>query len=130
MIATTNVDVASPRFKADPYPFYAHLRAQAPVFRITLPSRQPAWLVSRYDDVLMVLKDDRFAKDRRKALTPDQMSKEPWMPPMFRVIESNMLMTDEPEHRRLRMLVHQAFTPRIVDQMRTQIQTLTDDLLD
>ena len=55
-------DLASPRFKANPYPFYARLRAEAPVYRTRLATRQ-VWLVTRYDDVLMVLKDERFAKD-------------------------------------------------------------------
>ena len=31
------IDIASPEFKADPYPFYARLRAEAPVHRVTLP---------------------------------------------------------------------------------------------
>jgi len=30
------VDLASPEFKADPYPFFARLREQAPVCRVTL----------------------------------------------------------------------------------------------
>ena len=44
-------DLASPRFKAGPHPFYARLRAEAPVWRTTLPDRRAAWLVTRYDDV-------------------------------------------------------------------------------
>src|SRR5947207_8320018 len=41
------VNIASPEFKADPFPFYARLRADAPVYRTTLPTREPAWLVTR-----------------------------------------------------------------------------------
>jgi cytochrome P450 len=55
-------DLASPRFKANPYPFYARLRADAPVYRITLAYWAPVWLVTRYDDALTVLKDERFAQ--------------------------------------------------------------------
>ncbi len=55
------VNVTDATFKADPFPFYAQLRAEAPVFPVTLPTRQRAWLVTRYDDVLTVLKDERFA---------------------------------------------------------------------
>ncbi len=55
-------DLASPRFKANPYPFYARLRAEAPVCRAsTFYAR--AWLVTRYDDVLALIKDHRFSKD-------------------------------------------------------------------
>lgn len=130
MNAMTHVNVTSPQFKADPYPFYAYLRAEAPVYRVTLPTKEQVWLVSRYDDALMVLKDDRFVKDRRNAPASGQAAKRPWMPRMVQVLERNMLSLDEPDHKRLRMLVHQAFTPRLVEQMRDQVQTLTDDLLD
>ena len=61
-----NVDIASPEFKANPYPFYARLRAEAPVCRVTLPSKQTVWLITRYEDVAMALKDERFAKDIRR----------------------------------------------------------------
>jgi cytochrome P450 len=60
-------DLASPAFKADPYPFYVRLRAEAPVWRATLRDRRTAWLVTRYEDVARVLKDDAFAKDKLNA---------------------------------------------------------------
>jgi cytochrome P450 PksS len=41
-------DLASPQFKANPYPFYARLRAKAPVWRTALPDKRTAWLVIRY----------------------------------------------------------------------------------
>jgi len=39
-------DLASPRFKANPYPLYARLRDEAPVWRTTLPDKRAAWLVT------------------------------------------------------------------------------------
>ena len=45
------VNLASPDFKANPYPFYARLRAEAPVYHTTLPTGETAWLITRYDDV-------------------------------------------------------------------------------
>src|SRR5437588_482776 len=124
------VDVTDPTFKANPFPFYAQLRAEAPVFPVMLPTKQRAWLITRYDDVLNALKDERFAKDRRHAMTPEQLKKSPWIPPMFKPLERNMLDLDSPDHTRLRTLVHKAFTPRMVEKMRYQIQDLTDKLLD
>ena len=41
------VDLASPEFKADPYPFFARLRETAPVCRVILPGKQAAWLLTR-----------------------------------------------------------------------------------
>src|SRR5437660_3797369 len=133
--ATTSInsivpgDVTNASFKANPFPFYAQLRAEAPVFPVTL-MKQRAWLITRYDDVLNVLKDERFAKDRRNAMTPEQLKKLPWIPPMFKPLEHNMLDLDSPDHTRLRTLVHKAFTPRLIEQMRDQIQALTNELLE
>lgn len=126
----TSIDVIAPAFKANPFPFYAHLRAEAPVFPVTIPVKRRAWLVTRYDDVLQVLKDERFAVNRRNAMTPAQLKKQPWIPPMLKPLEQNMLSLDSPDHTRLRTLVHKAFTPRLVEGMRGQIQTLTNELLD
>jgi len=128
--ADGEVNIASPAFKANPFPFYARLRAEAPVFRVTLPDRQTAWLITRYDDVVQVLRDERLAKDRLRALTPGQMAKQPWVPAMFQPLARNMLDLDPPDHTRLRALVHKAFTPRLVEAMRPRVERLTGELLD
>ncbi|MGZ3645006.1 MAG: cytochrome P450 family protein [Ktedonobacteraceae bacterium] len=128
----TQVDVTSANFKANPFPFYAQLRAEAPVFPVTIsmPTKQRAWLITRYSDVQDVLKDARFAKNPRNAMSPEQLKKRPWIPPMFKPLEQNMLDLDSPDHTRLRALVHKAFTPRLIEQMRDEIQALTNELLD
>src|SRR5690349_10868987 len=123
-------NLASPKFKANPYPFYARLRAEAPFYRTTLPDRQAAWLVTRYEDVLMVLKDERFAKDRSTVMTPEQRAKMPWMPGLLKPLAHNMLDQDGADHTRLRTLVHKAFTPRLIERLRERIQAVCDGLLD
>src|SRR6266436_9983052 len=131
-MTVTQVDVTNANFKANPFPFYAQLRAEAPVFPVTvpMPTKQRAWLITRYSDVQDVLKDARFAKNPRNAMSPEQLKKLPWVPSMFKPLEHNMLDLDSPDHTRLRALVHKAFTPRLIEQMRDQIQALTDELLD
>ena len=54
------VDPFDPDFKANPYPTYAELRSTAPIHRITLPDGRGVWLVTRYEDVLAIFKDERF----------------------------------------------------------------------
>ncbi|MBC7870368.1 MAG: cytochrome P450 [Chitinophagaceae bacterium] len=127
-----SIDITDAKFKANPFPFYAQLRDEAPVFPVMLPKplKQRAWLVTRYDDVMNVLKDERFAKNRHNAMTPEQLKKAPWIPPMFKPLTQNMLFMDSPDHTRLRALVHKAFSPRLIEQMRDQIQVLANELLD
>ncbi len=115
-------DLASPQFKANPYPFYARLRTEAPVYPTRALSRQ-VWLVTRYDDVLQVLKDERFANDWSPRM--------PWVLLRFaKPLTRGMLNRDAPDHTRLRTLVNKAFTPRLVEQLRSQIQTVCEDLLE
>src|SRR5713226_6423687 len=109
------VNIASSRFKANPFPFYARLRTEAPVYRTKLPDQRNAWLVTRYEDVVALLKDDRFSKDRTKAHT------QPWMPRMFKPLMRNMLDLDAPDHTRLRGLVHKVFTPRLIENLRQRL---------
>jgi cytochrome P450 len=127
---TRQVDIVSPQFKANPFPFLASLRASQPVYRTMLPDKTPVWLITRYEDVAALLKDERFVKNRRTAMTSEQLRKLPWVPPMFRPLERNMLDLDPPDHTRLRALVHKAFTPSLIGQMRDRIQVLADELLE
>lgn len=130
MVPFEPVQIASAAFKADPHRFYARLRAEMPVCRVRLPDRQEAWLVARYDDVLTLLKDRRFAKDRRNVQDPARPRKQPWIPPALKPFQQNMLDLDDPDHARLRGLIHAAFTPRRVEQLAGWIQRLSDNLLD
>jgi cytochrome P450 PksS len=124
------VNIHSPEFKANPFPFFARLRAEQPVYRTILPDKTPIWLLSRYEDVNLLLTDKRFAKNRYDAMTPEQLRKQPWVPPMFRPLERTMIDLDPPDHTRLRQIVHRAFTPRLIEQMRARVQTVADELLD
>ncbi len=116
--------------KANPFPFYAYLRATAPVYPTILPDKRKAWLVSRYDDVTLVFKDDRLVKNRQSAMTPEQIRKLPWTPGLFKALETTLLDQDAPNHTRLRALIHKAFTPRLIEQMRGRIEALAHELLD
>jgi cytochrome P450 len=124
------VDLFDPAFKADPYPTYSELRSSTPVHRITLPDGRGVWLITRYDDVLAVLKDGRFVKNWRKVLTPEQLTQIPPIPEVMEPLTTNMLDTDPPDHERLRALVSKAFTPRLIERMRPRVQVIADALLD
>jgi len=130
MSTVPQADILTPQFKADPFPFFAQLRKEAPVWSTVLPDKTRIWLLSRYQDVFALFSDVRFAKCRYNAMTPEQLRRQPWVPPMFRALERTMLDLDQPDHTRLRALVHKAFTPRIVEQMRARVQSIAEELLD
>src|ERR1700733_5154556 len=109
-----NLNIAASEFKANPFPVYRRLREESPVHRVTLPNGQSAWLVTRYDDVVAALKDERLAKNHFRVLTAEQHARRPWIPASFRPLGRNMLNVDPPDHTRLRGLVQQAFSPRLV----------------
>jgi len=123
-------NLASPGFKADPHPTYARLRAESPVHRTVLADRQVAWLVTRYDDALAVLKDEQFVKDRTRVARRDGPGRPQWAPGFVRPLATNMLDRDGVDHRRLRTLVQLAFTPRRIEALEARVQALCDELLD
>ena len=130
MTQPPRVDLFDPAFKADPYPTYARLRSTDPIHRTALPDGRGVWLITRYEDVFAVLKDGRFVKDWRKAMTPEQLAQIPPIPDVLKPLSSNMLDTDPPDHERLRALVSKAFTPRLIERMRGRVQAIADSLLD
>ncbi|MGZ8802915.1 MAG: cytochrome P450 family protein, partial [Mycobacterium sp.] len=90
----------------------------------------PVWLVTRYDDVVSVLGDDRFVKDRAGSMPAGQRGAVRNLPRLLAPLERGLLSLDGAEHDRLRALVHQAFTPRRIELMRDQVQQRVDELLD
>ena len=115
-------DPFAPAAQPDPYPAYARLRREAPVHPLVLPDGTRRWLVTRYEDVDAALRDPRLSKrdPQRDA-----------MPPVVRAVVANqMLAQDPPDHTRLRRLVAQAFTPRLVAGREPLVQRTADDLLD
>jgi cytochrome P450 len=109
----------APEFLADPYPTYHRLRAEDPVHWSPLGF----WVLTRYDDVVGVLRDQRFVKEPMIAAVAARFG----IPPG--TIGLSMLDRDPPDHTRLRGLVSKAFTPRVVERLRPHIQEIVDGLL-
>ncbi|MCO5184801.1 MAG: cytochrome P450 [Anaerolineae bacterium] len=124
-------DLFSSQFKADPFPTFAAMRRDAPIYAHQSPTGSTIWYITRYEDVVSVLKDDvNFVKDYRN--TQPRHETPPVQPTLsvHASINRNMLFADPPDHTRLRALVSQAFTPRRVAQMAPRIAALADGLLD
>lgn len=118
--------------RRNPQAVYAQMREHDPVYAATGPvSGNRFWFFTRYHDVQAVLKDPRFGKDVRNL--PPEIGQR-FMPaapdPIFQAIDRHMLNLDPPNHTRLRALVHKAFTPKVIEEMRPRIAAIARDLLD
>ena len=89
------------------------------------------WTLTRYSDVIETLRDQRMSSDRMSLYTdriPEPMQE--MMTPILSIFSNMMLVTDPPRHTRLRSLANKAFTPRVVENMRSDIEAIVEDLLD
>jgi pimeloyl-[acyl-carrier protein] synthase len=108
-----------PEVRDDPYPTYRALREADPVHRSPFMN---IWILTRYDDVALVLRDQRFLADRRQG---EGYREVPGLDDT-----RSMLVVDPPDHTRLRGLVSKAFTPRMVERLSGQAQAIVDAALD
>lgn len=121
-------DALHPEHIANPYPLYHQLRSDDPV---RWDEGAKSWVVTRYVEVFEALRDARFSAVRftlDPAWFPEEVRETITAP--SRALTRQMLFLDPPDHTRLRGLVAKAFTPRVIDGMRTQIQQIVDELLD
>jgi len=99
----------------DPYPLYARLRAEAPVYR---NERRDFWALSRHADILAALRDPaRFSSANGVSLDPSS-----WGPRARHAV--SFLAMDPPEHGRIRGLVAAAFSPRRIAALEPRIRQL------
>ena len=117
---------ATPEFRANPFPIYHLLRTAMPVLQTPVG----AWLISRYADGDMILKDKRFVTiDLKKMGEGGQLQPSPLLDGARESMGMTMLFMDPPGHGRIRGLVNKAFTPRMIESLRARIQQITDELI-
>jgi cytochrome P450 len=131
------VDMGDRDLMRDPYGGYAQIRERAPLVRAAIPGVEPVWIVTRYEDVKMVLSDPRFVVNpanvpgMRVAGLGDQVMQRNKVPPEFmKYRRPRMDAFDGAEHARLRRLVSQAFTVRRITEHRPKVEAITERLLD
>jgi cytochrome P450 PksS len=121
----------SPDMQADPYPAYAAMRAEPGAAWVqTRPKSSPRPFFTRYEDVVGILKDTRFINDARRLPGAEDWTRKWYMPPTFKHFGNSLALVDDPDHARLRRLVHKAFTPGMVGEMAGSIRTWAGRALD
>lgn len=117
----------APEFREDPYPYYAALRELEPVHRTPFG----VYILTRHADAAAVVRDPRLSNDEANSELAQAMRATREDPTVVDQFDSVvMLFLDPPDHTRLRSLVTQAFTPRVVEGLRPRVEALVDELLD
>ena len=125
-VPTPLFDPFAPGFTDDPYPQYAVMRAEAPVYQHPFGF----WLLTRYDDVSWLLRAGLSVEDRNVADGTFRQLQDQMYGDQVPAADKSMLDRDPPDHTRLRKLVSKAFTPRAVEALRPRITGLVDSMLD
>ena len=100
----------------DPYPTYARLRAEAPLYR---NDKLGFWALSRHADVVNGFRDTTtYSSAMGVSLEPAASG-----PNAYKTM--SFLAMDPPRHNRMRELVAKGFTPRRVAAMEEHIRVLT-----
>lgn len=114
-----------------PHARFAELRPDAPVSYCTAPMllpRKGGYLLTRYEDVVMIHSDERFSTNVMKHTNAGKFA---WLlPETLRMLTETMVFKDDPDHKRLRTLVHKAFTPKLVATMADDIDKIAAQLVD
>ena len=119
-LAHADYNPLHPDVRANPYPYYAHLRGHEPVKFVPEVN---AWAVSRHDDVRALLLDhELYSSDPLIQIAFGDFNPAP---------EARfMIASDPPDHSRLRSLVNKAFSRRYVADLRDEIGRTVAQLLD
>lgn len=106
-----------PETRRDPGPIYARARREHPVYR---HPGLPIVSVFRYADAQAILRDPETWSSQFPP--PPGVDPERLPPP-------SMLGQDPPNHTRLRSLVSQAFTPRMIRRLEPRLHAIADELM-
>lgn len=101
-----------------PHPIYARARREHPVYR---HPGVPIVSVFLYEDVQSILRDPETWSSYFRSLpgiSPEQIP------------EPSMLGLDPPQHTRLRGLVNQAFSPRIIRRLEPRMKQVAEELVE
>lgn len=121
-------DPLDPDYLADPYSYYARFRRESPVF---YAPKIDFWVVSRYGDVLEIVKDPETFSNARV-----QEPLYPVSPEALAKLKAGVRVTpttstaDPPLHRRTRKHAARAFSARRVAGLEPRIREVTNRLID
>jgi cytochrome P450 len=119
-------DFVSQAYFRNPSAEIEKLRSAGPMVEVQFPMIGKVWTTTTQDLADRVLKDsDTFTiRTGVGGVAGLQL----WMPRILRTLANHMLSKDEPDHRRLRDIVDEAFRRRAVLEMEPRILAIADEL--
>lgn len=112
-------------FARNPYPVYAHLRRESPVFH---SAEFGMTFFTRYADVERLLQEPRLGRTMRHRMSPAERAAddEPWqhLPNYARYVRVNVLETEGEEHARLRRVLMRVMNPNRIRRLKARIENL------
>jgi cytochrome P450 len=119
-------DFSSQSYFRNPAAAIEKLRSAGPVVEVQFPIVGKVWTTTTQDLADRILKDNEtFTLRRDDGIVAGFRW---WMPGILRTLANNMLSMDEPDHRRLRDIVDEAFRRRTVLDMEPRIHAIADEL--
>src|ERR1700682_5777963 len=125
---TLHADFASQDYFRDPGAAIGKLRTLGPVVQVRFPIVGKVWTTTTRALADQVLKDTETFTIRKEDGTVAGLQW--WMPGIVRTFANSMLHMEEPDHKRLRDIVDEAFRRRAVLDMEPHIQAIGDELAD
>jgi hypothetical protein len=123
---TVEFNPLDPALAIDPYPAYRALRETDPVHQSMLG----VYLLTRHADVVQLLGDNETFQHQYLAQQQVRVGPHVEDEPYFAMFRRMVFVLDNPDHRRIRKLLHRAFTPRRVADLRDRASQIAHDLLD
>jgi cytochrome P450 PksS len=123
-----DIDFSSQDYFRNPAATIAALRSAGPVVEVQFPILGRIWTTTTQELADRVLKDSETFAMRRD--DGNIAGVRWWMPGIIRTLANHMLSMDEPDHRRLRDIVDEAFRRRAILEMEPHILAIADGLAD
>lgn len=122
-------EITSGHFYRNPYPFFAEFREKEPVF---YSEALGGWVLLRYEEVDQILRDHEIFSSKGRVL--HLLEKLPVeTKPKIKLLSSHfsygLAHSDNPEHKRLRSLLAQAFTPKFVESFKPTIIEIVESTI-
>ena len=118
-------DFVSQAYFRNPAAEIEKLRSAGPVVEVQFPMIGKVWTTTTQDLADRVLKDSETFTIRTGI--GGVAGLQWWMPRILRTLANHMLSMDEPDHRRLRDIVDEAFRRRAVLEMEPRILAIADE---